>query len=217
MRFGVLPALPNLGSEPGRGRWARRRGERGSVSIEAALILPVLALLCFGIIEWSLVLRDQVEVTSLARAGARSASAMPPEHPWTVPPIPFTTQVVESVERAGSSLPRGSVRYILVYKAGPDGRPLSGSFDCSAADTTCDRYNWDPTANAGAGGFQRTAGIQWTGSDINACQGEANMTNVGVYVAADHRMLTGLFGASKRLTSYTVMRFEPQKPGRCKE
>jgi hypothetical protein len=197
-------------------RRRRHRDERGVVAIEAALIFPILITLALGIIEWSLVLRDQLEVTSLARAGARNASTLAPTHPWVAPPTPFTRQVVDSIERAASVLPRGSVQYVLVYQAGPDGRPLSGTFNCGSVDTTCDRYDWDPTANGGLGDWVRTPGANWTGATINACLGEAGMMDVGVFVQANHRMLTGLFGSNRTLRSYTAMRFEPRPPGRCK-
>jgi hypothetical protein len=201
----------------GRQRAPGRAGEdRGVVAVEAALIFPILILLGLGIIEWSLVLRDQVEVTSVARAGARNASTLAPTHPWAAPPTPFTRQVVDSIERATTVLPRGSVQYVLVYQAGASGRPLSGSFSCASVESTCDRYDWDPTANAGLGDWVRAPGSSWTGATINACQGDPGMMDVGVFIQANHRMLTGLFGANRTLTSYTAMRFEPRPPGRCK-
>ncbi|MGB7982305.1 MAG: hypothetical protein WCF36_16105 [Candidatus Nanopelagicales bacterium] len=42
------------------------------------------------------------------------------------------------------------------------------------------------------------------------------MTNIGVYIRSTHKMITGLFGSEKKLSTYTVMRFEPGPPGRCK-
>ena len=192
-------------------------GDRGSVAVEAALIFPILVLMVFGAIEWAAVFKDKVELTSVARAGARSASALSPKHPWVAPGTPFTRQVVDAVESAASALPRSSIEYILVYQANEaTGRPLSGTFNCAAADSTCDRYTWDQTLNAGLGGFKPTTGQTWTGSTINACQGESGMQSVGVYIKANHAMYTGLFGTSKAIASYTVMRFEPQTPGRCK-
>lgn len=195
----------------------RRATETGALAIEAALVFPFILLLLAGIVEWSLVLRDQIEVTSLARAGARTASALAPAHPWVAPAVPFTGQVVDSMVRAASSLPLGSVRYILVYEANAQGFPgSSGStvMSCAGTEATCDRYDWDPVANNGLGGFVRAAGTGWTGQDINSCLGSGGMS-VGVYLASDHQMLTGLFGSTKQLAASTVMRFEPRSPGRC--
>ena len=48
--------------------------DRGSVMVEAALIIPILVFLIFGVIEWSFVLRDEAAVSSAARTGVRTAS-----------------------------------------------------------------------------------------------------------------------------------------------
>lgn len=190
--------------------------QRGAIAVEAALVFPIILLLALGVIEWSLVLRDQIEVTSVARAGARTASSLAPLHPWSPPPTPFTRQVVDAMEKAATSLPRGSIDHILVYKAAADGKPLSGSFSCATADTTCDSYSWDPSSNGGLGDWVAAAGSSWTGSDINSCQGDPAITSVGVALRFKHTMLSGLFGSSRVISSYTVMRFEPQTPGRCR-
>ena len=56
-------------------RFARREG--GAVAIEAALLTPLLLLLLFGIIEFGMLYKDYLAVTSSVRAGARMASAEP--------------------------------------------------------------------------------------------------------------------------------------------
>ncbi|MGB7982007.1 MAG: TadE family protein, partial [Candidatus Nanopelagicales bacterium] len=92
----------------------RAAGERGTVAIEAALIFPLLILLVFGIIEWSLVLKDQMELTSVARAGARTGSSLSPARPFVAPTPAMTRQVVDSLVSAASSLPRDTIDYVLV-------------------------------------------------------------------------------------------------------
>ena len=59
------------------GAAAPRRTERGAVAVEAAIITPLLVALAFGIIEFGLLLKDDLGVTSSVRAGARMASAEP--------------------------------------------------------------------------------------------------------------------------------------------
>lgn len=51
-----------------------RRGERGAAVVEAALALPVLFLLIFGIMETGSLLRSYTTVSNGARAGGRAAS-----------------------------------------------------------------------------------------------------------------------------------------------
>jgi Flp pilus assembly protein TadG len=49
------------------------REERGQAMTEFALVLPILALLIFGIIQFGIVFNNYLTVTDAARAGARSA------------------------------------------------------------------------------------------------------------------------------------------------
>jgi Flp pilus assembly protein TadG len=73
-----------MGSAPGsrpsfrRGRagwraWRAEHGDRGASLVEFAIVLPVLALLLFGVIEFGLTLNDYQSVRQGAREGARNA------------------------------------------------------------------------------------------------------------------------------------------------
>ena len=48
--------------------------ERGQTMTEFALVLPVLALILFGIIQFGIVFNNYVTLTDAARAGARKAA-----------------------------------------------------------------------------------------------------------------------------------------------
>jgi len=50
----------------------KRSRERGVAAVEFALLLPVLALILFGIIEFGLLLYDQQVITNASREGARA-------------------------------------------------------------------------------------------------------------------------------------------------
>jgi hypothetical protein len=54
----------------------RRSGvpDRGAAAVEAALVLPLLLLLVFGIIDFGRMLNAQIRVTEAAREGARALS-----------------------------------------------------------------------------------------------------------------------------------------------
>ena len=58
----------------------RRRGraggapDRGAAAVEAALVLPLLLLLVFGIIDFGRMLNAQIQLTEAAREGARARS-----------------------------------------------------------------------------------------------------------------------------------------------
>jgi Flp pilus assembly protein TadG len=48
-----------------------RNGEQGAAAIEFALVLPLLIILVFGIIEFSIILYDKAMITNASREGAR--------------------------------------------------------------------------------------------------------------------------------------------------
>ena len=194
--------------------------DRGALAIEAALIVPLLVLLVFGVIEWSLVLRDQVEITSVARAGARTTSQLAPlQNPYVPPAEPISITTAKAIQSAASGLPYDAIDYILVYRAndlGYPGRNGSTVLDCDATESTCDKLIWFPDASDPDGGrFVRDPGVLWNAALIDACLGEAGHQSVGVYIKARHEMITGIFPSPVALSARTVMKFEPQKPGRC--
>lgn len=51
-----------------------RRSESGQALVEFALLLPILAVLLMGIIEFGVVFHDYVTVTDASRVGARKAA-----------------------------------------------------------------------------------------------------------------------------------------------
>lgn len=51
-----------------------RRTERGAAAVELAIVLPVLILLVFGIIEWSIYFNRLQGLQAAAREGARVAA-----------------------------------------------------------------------------------------------------------------------------------------------
>jgi Flp pilus assembly protein TadG len=53
---------------------SRIRDERGAAAVELALILPILVLLVFGIVQFSLAYNRQQGLHAAAREGARIAS-----------------------------------------------------------------------------------------------------------------------------------------------
>ena len=52
----------------------RNRNERGGVTVEAALLTPLLITLLFGIIEFGLIFKDLLLIHQAAREGARVAA-----------------------------------------------------------------------------------------------------------------------------------------------
>jgi hypothetical protein len=181
-------------------RWRRRFGERGSVAVEAAIIFPLLITLTFGIIEFALLMRDHTATTSVVRAGARTASALPRDPA-------MVTSTVAAMERAGSALPKSSYEELWVYRANAAGYPGgegNRSFDPGTCTANCVRYSWNDRRDA----FQQVGG-SWAPTSINACAGDPAAQAVGVYLKANHDWITGLFFDSTFVTDRAVLKFEP--------
>src|SRR5262245_53057134 len=76
------------------------RNEQGQSMTEFALVLPILALLLFGIIQFGIVFNNYVQLTDATRAGARKAA----------------------VSRHSND-PRGDCRSAVIQSVGPNMRP----------------------------------------------------------------------------------------------
>jgi Flp pilus assembly protein TadG len=86
-----------------------RRDERGAAAVEMAIVLPVLILLVFGIIEWSIYFNRLQGLQAAAREGARVAA------------LPQSTQgdVTAKVNAAlDGVLPSGSAATVAVSPSG---------------------------------------------------------------------------------------------------
>jgi hypothetical protein len=205
----------------------RGRGQRGAVAVEAALVTPVLIILVFGIIEFALIMRDYVAVSSAVRVGARIASAnagagvcsaqASPCTPATSPAL--TQQAADAIRQAGTAMPKDSIDYIFVYQANKNGYPApAGTASASIPSNTsttmpstlagcasvanCVAYKWVDASDKFA--YQNGA---WDTTTINACP--TTSYNVGVFMHATHSNITGFFGKTIGLGDRTVMKFEP--------
>jgi TadE-like protein len=198
------------------GRATRRADDAGAVAVEAALLVPMFLLIILAIMEFSLMMRDTLSVTESARVGVRIASALPRQ-------LDFTRTTVEAIGRAGTAMPKESIREVLIYKAnaqgypGPDG---STTMSCAGLEFSCDRYTWD----GASGAFALASGGPWnpqsgegTPGHVNACPGDLGPPDsVGVYIAAEHDWVTGLFGVGRVISDRAVLPFEPLQPAVCR-
>ncbi|MCZ7525581.1 MAG: pilus assembly protein [Acidimicrobiia bacterium] len=92
-----------------------RRSERGAAAIELALLLPLLVVIVFGIVEFSIAFNRQQGLHAAAREGARLAS-LPQSTTGEI-----RTRVDESLQGV---LPAGHARTITVSPSGS--RPCQG-------------------------------------------------------------------------------------------
>jgi Flp pilus assembly protein TadG len=194
------------------GRWARqrvsraraarrrRRQEGGAVAVEAALLTPLLLLLTFGIIEFGMLFKDWLAVTSAVRAGTRMASAEPRFGT-------FAQDAADQVAKEGAALNMATVQELWVYKAQTTGSlagyPVGGT-DTFTSCTQCVKFHW----NASSKTFVPYS-TTWTATQQNACQGDAAHDTIGVYLQIDHASVTGLIFDDMDIQEHSVMSLEP--------
>lgn len=179
-----------------RSRFGRLlRNDRGVAAVEAAIITPVFLLLLIGIIEFGLVFKDQLAITSAVRAGARIASAEPRI-------ATFAADAASQVAREGSAIDMTQVEALWVYKADQSGHPVGAGGTFGSCSSSCVQFAWAKASKT----FVQT-GASWASSEQNACQGTQD--SVGVYLSFTHPGVTQAIFDSIGLNSYTVMRLEP--------
>jgi TadE-like protein len=184
----------------------RRDGERGAVLVETAILIPIIIMITFGLIEFSMVYQSSSTEAGAARSAARTASA---EAMLTNYATDAAAAAATALKTVGSDEPVE----MWIYKANNLGYPgPTGSTGFALCSTSCIKYTWLPaskafdTANPGGSG--------WPASAQKACD-VALWDSVGVYVKLNHKFLTSLFGTSITLTDHAVFRLEPAPTQLC--
>lgn len=166
------------------------------MAVEAALVTPIFVLLVFGVIEFGMLFKDWLAVSSSVRAGTRMASAQPRV-------ATYATDAAAEVAREASALDMDNVQALWVYKAAPDGTPVGGGGTFSTC-STCVRYTWDPSTQA----FVEQSS-SWPSTAQNACQGDPDRDILGVYLKIRHDAVTGFIFDGFDISEHTVMALEP--------
>ena len=194
-----------MGREQRKDRRVLRRrgsGDRGAALVEAAIILPFLAIMVFGIVELGFLFRSATVVSSSSRSGARLAAAQYAGAQTAPAQATVVDNVRQTVEKDLQS--RGATDtplQLLVYRANASGDPLpSGNFNSCSTD--CFVFTW----NSGSGTFNAPSG-SWSNPD--GC-GKV-IDSVGVWLQMRHDPLgfSSVFGTMD-LKEKTVMRLEPR-------
>lgn len=197
--------------------------------VEAALILPLLLLIVFGIIEFSLAYKASINVSAAVRSGVRSASAEPRQ-------ATFYADVKAATEKALSPTGQDTPKELWIYNADEDGYPVgTGKKMQCIASKGCQKWtNWDsathgftdpsttdsaslPTSwKAGPAGNQQSCLFPDSFS-AHPSAGHA-IESVGVYVRVEHKAIASLFTAAVGKDTFTIddraiARFEPTPAG----
>lgn len=166
------------------------------MAVEAALITPLILSLVLGIVEYGLVFKDKLTMSSAIRAGARTASAEPRV-------ATFAADAANAVKTGSTALDMSGVKRLWIYKADALGFPLGGGSAFTSC-TTCVTYRWD----AGLKAFSEVSNT-WKATTQNACPGDPLHDTVGVFLEVEHKAVSGLFFKTLTLREHVVMTLEP--------
>ncbi|MEZ5169545.1 MAG: pilus assembly protein [Acidimicrobiia bacterium] len=188
-----------------------RSGERGAVVVEAAILLPVITLLLFGLVEFGLLFKDELTVSSAAGATAREGAAIPKQPD-------YQDDMIEELNRRLTGTGLGSGDQFVIYKADPgqdnglpDGATSEGEIwdACEAATADCTRYEYNGTD------WVQNGAADWTAAEQSACR-DGELDQLGVWVNITHDYITRFIGVgSRQVTSRSLYALEPRLPGEC--
>ncbi len=182
----------------GTRRW--RRGERGVVAVETALMVPLLFFVFFGMMEFGLYWMADHSLNEGARTGARLGATLARE-------LNYEDDVVAVVEDAvRGKIPSGTVDALTIFRADPTtGSPYAGTGTVDDCSADCFRYVWDSDTEA----FAQVAGPAWDALSQAACGRIDHNDYLGVYIEGTYESLTGIFPAGRTISESSIIRLEP--------
>lgn len=190
----------------------RDRGQRGAVMVEAALILPIMAVLIMGIMEFGLLFTSYSTTTAASRSGARLAATAYSQATTSALRDTAATQIAMATAADLEVLNNAEPVGMAIYRVDPfgvDGAPAGGFPGPNMAGgctSRCIRFTWNPVTQT----FDRTGG-SWT--DADACG--TTVDSIGVYVQSEHSYISGMLGQTRDVDGHTVMRLEPLPADQC--
>jgi Flp pilus assembly protein TadG len=191
----------------------RRHRERGAALTEFAVIVPVIAVLLCGLVEFGFAWQDKMTVESAVRAGARTGSSIGNERL-------ADHAIIEGVKSALNDIGISNVQYLVVYKAttadGAVPAACSGSTPASQ-NGLCNVYTGAQLTSLTQASFTGTSSCAADAPDKYWCPTSrqdvqaAGTDFVGVWVKASHPTVTNFFGSTITMTGTAVMRIEPNE------
>lgn len=176
-----------------------RERESGTALIEMAIVAPLLAILCFGILEYGLMISKTLALSTSTRAGARVGAQ---EGNF----VTADYDILQAVENSRGYMPLSSIESVVVYKSdvADGGVPVQCKNGISVKDV-CNVY---PSSAFTMSSDQLEASEMsrnWPAD--TRIQGADYL---GVWVIAEHDWVTKLFSSTPtQVADSAVMRIEP--------
>jgi Flp pilus assembly protein TadG len=189
----------------------RLHGERGVSLVEGAIIAPLFFFLIFGVMEFGLVFRQYLTVSTASQNGTRTASTQ-----GNLADADYAT--LQQLQHSLTAVKSSEISYIVIFKAtgtnsSMDSSPLSACKTASVANL-CNRYTTTDFSRP-ASDFGNCPSVT-TGPDHYWCPLGRNVSAagppdyLGVYIASTYKAITGVFGKNFTFGTQTIYRLEPQ-------
>jgi Flp pilus assembly protein TadG len=212
-----------------RDRFARRmHGDQGAALVELSFVAPVLTLIFMGLVEYGMLYRDYLNVSSAAADGAKSGAIQGPGQ--TAGNVTADYTIIKQVRANLATLPIGTIDRIVVYKAD---KPVAGSplaqvppvCKTSMISSTAANCNVYPIANtsmassafvqieAGNTGFfdclTSSVACGWNPATRKNGPKSDNIEYLGVYIKLNRPKITGMIPVSDTLEVAVIQKLEP--------
>jgi hypothetical protein len=207
------------------GESSRRRrlsGEAGGAIVEAALVVPFLALVILGLVEYGAAWTRQNLLIRSAQSSARTAATQGADRYADY-------NAIKSIEGSLPSRATGAIERVVIYRSDqPDGgvppvcKDMAIVDDLSAKGSTgdaCNIYSAVQVGNTdavlshfggGAAGCDGSAWDRfWCPTDRSPGGDASDPDYLGVYVKVAHLPLTGIAGSPDSIEADVVYRLEP--------
>ena len=158
--------------------------QRGAVTVEMAIVVPIFVLLVFGMLEFGLAFKNRLTMSHAVNQASRNATVL-----GTEPVSDFEILRAFEAGLAGAAS-LDSVTVVDIYKADAAGTPLV--WDRYTPDgSSC---GWNPCPDPGSfTGYGSPSGYPPCSRDNSLLGG---VDTIGVRVQYTHRWVTGVLGFS---------------------
>lgn len=206
---------------PPTSKHGRIQGDDGAVVAEFALILPFLATIAMGTIEFGIGWKQQITLKNTVRAAARQATNLGDDRTADY-------YALSSLKSGLAELKNTTLQYVSIYRTtATDGAPANASCIPTVTPTLGTGFAGDcniyiksqidslpatpiaPFAATCTGNSGTASDHFWCPTGRNAEQGDPP-DYVGVFARVTYTTSTKMFGSSFTMTDRFVMRIEPR-------
>ena len=188
----------------------RRRGDRGAALVEGALVAPLFFLLILILLEFGLVFRQYLTLTSAVRSTARTASTGGNDGNADY-------LALQQLKSSVVAIQTSEIKFIVIYNAPtvestPENDASLAGCLTSSQTNKCNRYlasdlSLGPSSfGCGASAPDRF----WCPTDRNVALTDPP-DYVGIYMKTSYTTFTGVFPNPFALTDSAVFRIEPRQ------